>query len=54
MIILVGVAIVFIALAIINFVGSLSALRVATGPLLIAAALVVLFATLLREARGKR
>ena len=54
MIILIGVAIVAIALGIINFTSVATALRVATGPILVAAVLVVLFATLFREARGKR
>jgi hypothetical protein len=52
MIILIGVAIVAVALGIINFavpdVG-----RVIAGPVLIVAVLVVLFATLFRETRGR-
>jgi uncharacterized Tic20 family protein len=54
MIILVGVAIAAIALGIINFTGALTSLRIATGAMLIVAALVVLFATLYREAHGRR
>ena len=54
MIILVGIVITFLALALINYVSVLSSLRVATGFILVAAVLVVLTATLYREARGKR
>jgi uncharacterized membrane protein YecN with MAPEG domain len=54
MIILVGVAIAIIILGIINLAGALTSLRFATGVILIVAALVVLFATLYREAHGKR
>lgn len=54
MIILVGVAIVAIALGIINFTGAFVSLRIVTGPVLVVAVLVVLFATLYREAHGKR
>ena len=54
MIILVGILIVAIVLWVIGNVGAFSALRVAIGPILIVAALVVLSATLWREARGKR
>ncbi len=53
MTILVGVVITFLALALINYVGVLSPLRVATGFILVVAVLVVLTATLYREARGK-
>ena len=54
MIILIGVAIAVVVLGVINFTAALAALRIATGPILIIAVLVVLFATLFREARGKR
>lgn len=54
MIILVGVVIAIIVLALINNVSALSSLRPATGFLLVAAVLVILTATLYREARGKR
>jgi uncharacterized Tic20 family protein len=54
MIILIGVAIVAIALGIINGVSALASLRPATGILLVLVVLIVLFATLFREARGKR
>lgn len=54
MIILVGMVITFLVLALINYVGALAPLRVATGLILIVAVLVVLTATLYREAMGKR
>jgi hypothetical protein len=54
MIILVGVIVAIVVLALINTVGVLAPLRVATGYLLIAAVIGVLTATLYREARGKR
>ena len=54
MIILVGVIVAIGILALINNVGVLAPLRVATGYLLIAAVIGVLTATLYREARGKR
>ncbi|HWZ19459.1 MAG TPA: hypothetical protein VNW73_11725 [Ktedonobacteraceae bacterium] len=54
MIILVGVIVAIVILALINNVGVLAPLRVATGYLLIAAVIGVLTATLYREARGKR
>jgi hypothetical protein len=54
MIILVGVIVAIVILALINTVGVLAPLRVATGYLLIAAVIGVLSATLYREARGKR
>ena len=53
-IILVGIVIIAILLDLIANIGSLAALRVAIGPILIVAALVTLSATLFREARGKR
>jgi hypothetical protein len=53
MIILVGVAIVVVALGIINFDSALASLRGVTGIVLVAAVLIVLFATLFREARGR-
>jgi hypothetical protein len=54
MIILIGVLTAVVVLALINNVSALAPLRIATGSLLIAAVLVVLIATLTREARGKR
>ncbi len=54
MIILVGVVIAMVVLALINFNSLLAPLRVATGAILIVAALIVLTATLYREARGNR
>jgi len=54
MIILVGVVIAVLVLALINNVSALSPLRPATGFLLVAAVLIILTATLYREARGKR
>jgi hypothetical protein len=54
MIILVGILIVAIALGLISSIDALAALRPAIGPVLIVAALVVLSATLYREARGNR
>jgi hypothetical protein len=54
MIILVGVVITMLVLALINNVSALAPLRVATGVILVIAVLVVLSATLYREARGKR
>jgi hypothetical protein len=53
MVILVGVAIVVVALGIINFDSALASLRGVTGIVLVAAVLIVLFATLFREARGR-
>ncbi len=53
-IILVGILIVAIALGLISSINALAALRPAIGPVLIVAALVVLSATLYREARGNR
>ena len=54
MIILVGVVIAVLVLVLINNVSALSPLRGATGFLLVAAVLIILTATLYREARGKR
>jgi len=54
MIILVGIIIALIILFLIEYVPFLAPLRVATGPILIVAVLVVLVATLSREALGKR
>jgi hypothetical protein len=54
MIILVGMVITFLVLALINYVGALAPLRFATGLILIVAVLVVLTATLYREAGSKR
>jgi hypothetical protein len=52
MVILVGVIITMLVLTLINFVGALSPLRIATGAILVVAVLVVLTATLYREIRG--
>ena len=54
MIILVGIVIALIILFLIEYVPFLAPLRVATGAILIVAVLVVLVATLSREALGKR
>jgi hypothetical protein len=54
MIILVGIIIALIILFLIEYVPFLAPLRVATGPILIVAVLVVLVATLSREALSKR
>ncbi|HZU70849.1 MAG TPA: hypothetical protein VFA09_26475 [Ktedonobacteraceae bacterium] len=54
MIILTGIVIALIILFLIEYVPFLSPLRVAIGPILIAAVLVVLVATLSREAFSKR
>lgn len=54
MIILVGITITVVVLALINFVNALAPLSGATPYILIIAVLVVLTATLTREARGKR
>lgn len=54
MIILIGILIIAIALGLIANITAFSPLRVAIGPILIVSALVVLSATLYREARGKR
>ena len=54
MIILIGVLLVAIVLGIIRYTSAFSALRPATGPILIVVVLVVLSATLYRETRGRR
>ena len=54
MIILIGVLTAVVVLALINNVSALAPLLFTTGGLLIGAVLVVLIATLTREARGKR
>ncbi len=54
MIILVGVVITILVLALIESVNALAPLQTIAGALLIIAVLGVLFATLNREARGKR
>jgi hypothetical protein len=54
MIILIGITITVIVLALINFVNALAPLSGASAYILIIAVLVVLTATLVREARGKR
>jgi hypothetical protein len=52
MTILIGVIITMLVLALINYVGALAPLRVATGVILVVAVLVVLTASLYREIRG--
>jgi hypothetical protein len=52
MIILVGVVITFIILALINDIGFLAPLRVASGSILVIAILIVLVTTLSREIKG--
>jgi len=54
MIILTGITITVVVLALINFVNVLAPLSGASAYILIIAVLVVLTATLTREARGKR
>lgn len=54
MIILVGISITVVVLALINFVNALAPLSGASAYILIIAVLVVLTATLMREARGQR
>lgn len=54
MIILVGVTITVIILALINNISALASLRIASGPILVVAVLLVLATTLYREARGNR
>ena len=54
MIILIGITITVVVLALINFVNALVPLSGASAYILIIAVLVVLTATLTREARGKR
>lgn len=54
MIILIGVIIAILVLTLINTISALAPLRTATGFLLVVAVLVILTATLYREARGKR
>ncbi len=53
-IILIGVIITILILALINIVGALAPLRVATGAILVVAVLGVLTATLFREVNEKR
>jgi len=53
-IILIGITITVVVLALINFVNALAPLSGASAYILIIAVLVVLTATLTREARGKR
>ena len=52
MTILIGVIITMLVLALINYVGALASLRVATGVILVVAVLVMLTAALYREIRG--
>lgn len=54
MIILIGIIITVLLLALINTAGALTSLRSLSGVILIVAVLVVLTATLMREAMGKR
>jgi len=54
MIILIGITITVVVLALINFVNAMAPLSGASAYILIIAVLVVLTATLMREARGKR
>lgn len=54
MVILVGVIIVMALLALFNYVPALSVLKMASGAVLIVGVLIILLATLNREARGKR
>ena len=54
MIILIGVLVTMLILGLINALSSLTALRLASGIILIVAVLSVLTATLYREARGRR
>lgn len=54
MIILVGIMLAVILLALISSISALASLRVAEGIILIVVVLVVLTATLYREARGNR
>lgn len=54
MIILIGVIITVLLLALINTADALTSLRALSGVILIVAVLVVLTATLMREAMGKR
>jgi len=53
MVILVGVIITVIILALLNTVSALSALRVASGYILVIAALAIITTTLYREIHGK-
>jgi hypothetical protein len=54
MVILVGVIITVVLLALINTVAALATLRVASGYILVIAALIILTATLYRETQGKK
>ena len=54
MIILVGIALTMVLLALINSIGALAPLRIATGVILVIAVLSVLITTLTREARSRR
>ena len=54
MIILIGIIITVLILALINTAGALTPLRALSGVILIVAVLIVLTATLMREAMGKR
>lgn len=53
-IILIGVAIAVLVLSLISYIPVLAPLRVASGSIIIVAVLVVLIATLAREALSKR
>jgi hypothetical protein len=53
MVILVGVIITMAILALLNYVPGLTALKVASGAILVVAVLVILLTTLSRETRAK-
>lgn len=53
MVILVGVIITMVVLALLNYVPGLTALKVASGAILVVAVLVILLTTLSRETRAK-
>ena len=54
MVILIGIALVFLLLALIHFIAALSPMRAYSGALLTIAILLVLGATLSRELRGSK
>lgn len=54
MVILVGVTITVVILALLNTVSALSALKVASGYILVIAALIIITATLYRETHEKK
>lgn len=53
MVILIGVLITMALLAVLSYVPALSMLKVASGPILIVAVLIILLSTLAREIRPK-